>query len=260
MSAKSRVGAGLRPARPSEARLVFSGRLRPRCTGPSRLIWKFPWKQGSRLGLLSISEMTMMGQPEHAHPHADPHICAIIIYAIHSVIPAKSSISPLPKIFSYSDHVVSAPRSIGAQVGRAQVPVTRSKTAEQKMLCPAHFETLAHVDPGAPAPLHSNGIERPRIKSLRKILAKHKSRFSEYEKSPQLGPAKGPAPPRIRRACSAQKHCKGRLPLPKFRRQRGTGWDRFHCAEAQGRTGRIPRTYREEGTDGPKPLGERLFC
>src|ERR1700680_2770962 len=58
------------------------------------------------------------------------------------------------------------------------------------MLGPAHFETLPHVNSCAPTPLHSDRIERPGIKRLRKILAKHESRFSEEEKSSQLSPAK----------------------------------------------------------------------
>src|SRR5258708_38483983 len=56
------------------------------------------------------------------------------------------------------------------------------------MLGPAHFESFPHVNSRAPASLHADGIERPGIKRLRKILAKHESRFSKEEESSQLSP------------------------------------------------------------------------
>src|SRR5437016_5651022 len=54
------------------------------------------------------------------------------------------------------------------------------------MLGPAHFESFPHVNSRAPTSFYANGIERPGIKRLRKVLTKHESRFSEQEESAQL--------------------------------------------------------------------------
>src|SRR5712664_182409 len=70
--------------------------------------------------------------------------------------------------------------------------IPRPKAAEQRMLGHAHFETLSHINSRAPAPLYSNGIERPGIKRLRKILAKEEFRFSKEKEPPQLSPPERP--------------------------------------------------------------------
>src|ERR1700693_5162226 len=59
------------------------------------------------------------------------------------------------------------------------------------MLRHPHFESFAQVKPSAPGVLQPDRIHRPGIKSLRKILAKQKSRFSEQEEPPELSAPKG---------------------------------------------------------------------
>src|SRR5881628_3775305 len=60
------------------------------------------------------------------------------------------------------------------------------------MLGPAHLEALPHINSRAPTPLDSNGVERPGIKRLGKILAKNEFGFSEQKQSPQLSPTERP--------------------------------------------------------------------
>src|SRR3982074_2429889 len=99
------------------------------------------------------------------------------------------SISSLPEIFPHPNHVVPAPRAVGAEVGRTQVPVTGSKPAKEEMLGDAHFEAFPHVDSSSPSSLHPDRVNRPGVKRPGKIPAKQELRFSKEKESLQLAPA-----------------------------------------------------------------------
>src|SRR5436190_8983936 len=92
------------------------------------------------------------------------------------------------EVLANADGIVAAPWSVRTQVSRPQVPIPGAEPVEQKVLSDPHFESLAEINRGAPLVLNADGIERPGVERLGKVLAEEEARFAEEHEA-----AKGPA-------------------------------------------------------------------
>lgn len=127
-------------------------------------------------------EFTVIYPRVPSSSNRDSSVCM----AIATCLPAARA-----EVFTNADGVVASPGAVWAKICLPKISITRAQAIEKKMLSHARLESLAEIDCCAPGMFYADGIERPRVESLRNIPSKEKPGLAEEHKAAELAASEG---------------------------------------------------------------------